>query len=501
MAEDAREGPLRLGDKFLKYVVRGLVGKGGHAWVYAGRDEFLERDVAIKILHRSGGVTSDMVRRGRAEAQLLHRLRHRNVVEVLDAGITDEGQLYIVMELLRGRTLREILRTRGRLSVAETLPLFIEMTNGVEAAHALNAIHRDLKPENVFVLHDNTPKILDFGIAKVIDSAFTTEKDVIHGTMLYMAPEQLEGYRATPRSDIYTFGLMLFETLLGRHPCLLGGGSPTVRELALIQTARTPPSLDELDATIPRHLARVVARAITKRPEQRFSSMSELGAALRDSLARQAADVQTDRISLRAGTTPLNAAAGPDTDRESRQPTLVRTEPLSLPQVRVSSTSGATPSPNTLPPVTRVPKASNEHDPRRRRTRRASLRRVLAAGAAIGTIAGAVAASLVTLPKTPVEADKSESALAALAASSAATSEPLLTQRDERREKPTSSAARVQDGVPAASPAASAPAIAVVTPQVALVKAKPRVRAERRASAKGSLTEPLAPPERKAWAE
>ena len=88
MAEDAREGPLRLGDKFLKYVVRGLVGRGGHAWVYAGRDEFLERDVAIKILHRSGGVTSDMIRRGRAEAQLLHRLRHPNVVEVLDAGIT-----------------------------------------------------------------------------------------------------------------------------------------------------------------------------------------------------------------------------------------------------------------------------------------------------------------------------------------------------------------------------------------------------------------------------
>ena len=82
------------------------------------------------------------------------------------------------MELLRGRTLREILRSRGRLPVAEALPLFIQMTNGVEAAHALNAVHRDLKPENIFVLHDNTPKILDFGIAKVIDSAFTTEKDV-----------------------------------------------------------------------------------------------------------------------------------------------------------------------------------------------------------------------------------------------------------------------------------------------------------------------------------
>jgi serine/threonine-protein kinase len=222
MTENARAGPLRLGEKFQKYVIRRLVGRGGHAWVCHGHDPFLERDVAIKVLHRPGGATRDMLRRGHAEAKLLYRLKHPNIVEVLDAGITDEGLLYIVMELLEGRTLREILRARGRLSVRDALPLFVRMTEGVEAAHSAGAIHRDLKPENVFLLHDNTPKILDFGIAKLVDSAgITTEKDVLHGTMLYMAPEQLDGYRATARSDVYAFGLTLYETLVGRHPCLL----------------------------------------------------------------------------------------------------------------------------------------------------------------------------------------------------------------------------------------------------------------------------------------
>jgi serine/threonine-protein kinase len=159
MAEDAQQGPLGLGEKFLKYSIREIVGKGGHAWVYSGRDDFFDRDVAIKLLHRPGGVTADMLRRGRAEAQLLSRLRHPNVVEVVDAGITDAGQLYIVMELLRGKTLREILRERHRLAPAETLRLFLQIADGVEAAHKLGAIHRDLKPENLFVLDDGTPKI------------------------------------------------------------------------------------------------------------------------------------------------------------------------------------------------------------------------------------------------------------------------------------------------------------------------------------------------------
>jgi serine/threonine-protein kinase len=284
---DRTHGPLRLGERFLKYGIERLLGRGGHAWVYEGHDPFLERKVAVKVLHRPGGVTEDMLRRGRAEAKLLHRLKHPNIVDVFDAGMTESGVLYIVMELLAGTTLREVLRRRVRLPVREALRIFAAVADGVSAAHAAGAIHRDLKPENIVILDDGRAKVLDFGVAKLADSAgLTTEKDVIHGTMLYMSPEQLNGLRATARSDVYAVGLTLYESLAGRHPCLLKNQSPTIRELAVIQTSVRPPFVDELVSSIPRHVARLCDRAVTKVPAQRFASMSELRDALRESLDR-----------------------------------------------------------------------------------------------------------------------------------------------------------------------------------------------------------------------
>ncbi|HTQ04569.1 MAG TPA: serine/threonine-protein kinase [Polyangiaceae bacterium] len=399
MAEDAQQGPLGLGEKFLKYSIREIVGKGGHAWVYAGRDEFFDRDVAIKLLHRPGGVTPDMLRRGRAEAQLLSRLRHPNVVEVVDAGITDAGQLYIVMELLRGRTLREILRTRRRLAPGETLRLFLQIADGVEAAHKLGAIHRDLKPENLFVLAGGTPKILDFGIAKVVDSAgWSTAKDVINGTILYMSPEQLQGFRATVRSDVYAVGLMLYEALHGAHPCLLSNPSPTVRELALIQRVKQPPLLSELDPSIPRHVARAVARAMEKIPEKRVQSMSELRAALATCLERLTTDGEAPVV---ARTAP--PAASPFVERHD-------TEPLAPHEVFGPSPTpqlGGTPPPaepergswdrrtHTAPPVitdSHSDLSAAEVDERRR-----ALRRVVVGGAVAGTLLGL--ALYLVLPK------------------------------------------------------------------------------------------------------
>jgi serine/threonine protein kinase len=291
MAGPEKHGPLEVGQKFLKYAIREQIGRGGHAWVYHGHDPFLDNEVAIKILHRHGGVTEDMLRRGQAEAKLLFRLKHPNIVEVQDAGISDQGLLYIVMELLRGKSLRDVLRERDRLPLREALELFLDITSGVEAAHAFGAIHRDLKPENVFIPAEGTCKILDFGIAKVVDAAgITTERDVLHGTILYISPEQLMGHRATPRSDLYALGLVLFEALHGRHPLLLKGGDPTVRELSLMQTGLRPPPLDELDANIPRHVARIVERLLLKSPKQRTQSTQELRAALTESLRRLGED-------------------------------------------------------------------------------------------------------------------------------------------------------------------------------------------------------------------
>jgi serine/threonine protein kinase len=281
------QGPLAIGAVFLgKYEIRSLIGRGGHACVYHAVNSFMGRHVAIKVLHRPGGVEREALRRGQAEAQLLNRLRHPNIVEVSDAGMTDDGLLYIVMELLEGRSLREVLNEHGALSVEEALGIAGEIAEGLHAAHATGAIHRDLKPENVFVTRTGAVKILDFGIAKVADlAAWTTDEGTAHGTVLYMSPEQLQLAKLTPRSDIYALGVVTYELLLGRHPVpmLIDSPQPTVFEISRAVLTREPPLLDELDPRIPRGVAALVSRAMAKWPEMRFESMLELSRELRES--------------------------------------------------------------------------------------------------------------------------------------------------------------------------------------------------------------------------
>jgi serine/threonine-protein kinase len=289
MAENAASAPkppLEVGSKFVGYEIRGLIGQGGHACVFHGYDSFMGQHVAIKVLYRPGGVTKEMMQRGQAEAQLLHRLRHPNIVEVSRAGIED-GLLFIVMELLRGRSLRTILEQEGRLAIEEVLFLSAQIADAAAAAHDQKAIHRDLKPDNVFITADNRVKVLDFGIAKLMDhAAWTTQKNIVLGTMLYMSPEQVQGLMLTPQSDIYALGLIMYTALFGRHPCLIGLQNATFAELTRIQVTRNPPPLDQIDPSIPSHVARLVGRAIAKLPEERPTSMRQFAADIRQSLER-----------------------------------------------------------------------------------------------------------------------------------------------------------------------------------------------------------------------
>ena len=264
------------------------IGRGGYASVYHAFDTILQRDVAIKVLHRVGGVSDDMLRRGVVEAQLMCQLHHKNIVQVYDANITEGGLLYLVMELLVGRTLFQVLRHYERLAVEEACSIGIQIADAVEAAHQRGAIHRDLKPENVFITEDNVVKVLDFGIAKVVHGARgnTTRPDAIQGTVLYMSPEQIAGHKLTGRCDIYALGNILFETLYGTHPCLLKNPDPDTLAVAWLQTYEIAPLLEEIAPYCPRHLSRVVSQAMAKRAEQRQGSMKELKLALEGSLAR-----------------------------------------------------------------------------------------------------------------------------------------------------------------------------------------------------------------------
>jgi eukaryotic-like serine/threonine-protein kinase len=355
---DRRTGPLIPGDRFLKYEIRRLIGRGGHAYVYEAHDDFLNLPVAVKVIPSSADTGKDLAGRARAEARVLVRLAHDNVVKVMDAGATDDGLVYLIMELLRGRDLRKTLQQYRRLTVAEALGAAQQIAAGVTAAHHLGAIHRDLKPENVFIEPGNKFKVLDFGVAKVMGyGAPTTQRDMLHGTMLYMSPEQLHGAAATAQSDIFALGTMLYEALHA-HPVLLFGQPKGLEELGKIIIGAVPQLLSDRDPTIPSYVSRLVQRAIAKKPEQRFGDMDELRQAAAEALQRYVAegnsaelrDLTSDPPAPQSDTEPVRAPLlsgtatapiqpmQPVQAMQPMQPVQLHTEPLRADQLPVAET-------------------------------------------------------------------------------------------------------------------------------------------------------------------
>jgi serine/threonine protein kinase len=270
--DQSKHGPLNVGDKFLgKYEVRGMLGRGGYAFVYECLDVFLGRSVALKIFKPVSGGPVDVERAAQKEARALLLISDERLVKLIDAG-THDGLVYLVMEKLNGRTLREVLQEVGRLTVPEALYIMLQVMRALAAAHRAGVIHRDIKPENIFIEADLSVKVLDLGIAKVQGlGAQTTHRDGLRGTVLYMAPEQLQGHGTTPRTDIYATGVVGFEMLVG-HYLYLGEAPPTYEEVAWRQISFEPPMLDEIDAGIPHYVAKLIRRLILKAPEQRYET-------------------------------------------------------------------------------------------------------------------------------------------------------------------------------------------------------------------------------------
>jgi serine/threonine protein kinase len=310
MAKDT--GPLKIGEILLnKWEIRGLLGQGGHAWVYHGYDAYLDREVAIKVIPPpppESDPQRDMRKRAQGEARTLSKLKHDNVVHLFD-GFTSDAAVYIVMEILRGRTWRDVLNIVGTLNVVEALALGAKVADGVHAAHAVNVIHRDLKPENVFVIENNGIKVLDFGIAKLFGpGAATTQRNLLHGTMKYMSPEHLLGGSVTIRSDIFALGTMMYESLYGRIPCMIGIEEPTGDSLIYAQLHRMPPMLDAIVPSVPRAMARAIHRMIAKDPKDRFETMEEVSNVLR-SLEKSNGTAPAARELWRAAPPQVTASA------------------------------------------------------------------------------------------------------------------------------------------------------------------------------------------------
>jgi serine/threonine protein kinase len=271
----------RLGD----YEVQSLLGSGGMGEVYRARDLRLNRDVAIKMLPAFLSSDPDRLRRFEQEARATAALNHPNILAVHQLG-THEGAPYLVSELLEGLTLREQAR-RGLLPIRKTIDYAIQIAHGLAAAHDKGIVHRDLKPENLFVTKDGRIKILDFGLAKLTQpktesNAATrtieqrTEPGMVMGTVGYMAPEQVRGEVADHRSDIFSFGAILYEMLSGKQAFV----RPTAADTISAILKDDPPSLSENEPPSPIALQRIVYRCLEKSASERFHSAWDLGFAL-----------------------------------------------------------------------------------------------------------------------------------------------------------------------------------------------------------------------------
>src|SRR5271163_2816017 len=277
--------PLSAGTKLDGYEVLGLLGAGGMGEVYRARDSALRREVAIKVLPSFVSQDPDRLRRFEQEAQAAAALNHPNILAVHRFG-TFEGAPYLVSELLEGDTLRQQLE-RGPLPVRKAIDYGVQIANGLAAAHDKGIVHRDLKPENLFVTNDGRIKILDFGLAKLIQrrldsdgSAPTmthgTDPGVVMGTAGYMSPEQVRGKIVDHRADIFAFGAILYEMLAGKRAFQ----RPTPSETMTAILNEDPPGISQIAPTTPPGLQRIVHRCLEKNPEQRFQSASDLAFAL-----------------------------------------------------------------------------------------------------------------------------------------------------------------------------------------------------------------------------
>jgi eukaryotic-like serine/threonine-protein kinase len=266
------------------YRVIEKIGAGGMGEVFRARDERLGRDVAVKVIRPSSSSNPDHLRRFEQEARAAAALNHPNIVAIYDVGF-DNGSPYIVSELLEGQTLRRLLAS-GPIPVNQAIGYALQIIKGLIAAHERRIIHRDLKPENLFITHDGRAKILDFGVAKwqapsgsdVPVEAMTTvtKSGSVIGTVAYMSPEQLRGKPVDHRSDIFSFGAILYEMVTGRRAFR---GETEVDTMTAVLREQ-PPELDLSQAKIPVSLGDIIQHCLEKEPDNRFQSGKDLSFAL-----------------------------------------------------------------------------------------------------------------------------------------------------------------------------------------------------------------------------
>ena len=271
-----------IGQRIGQYEIIGLLGKGGMASVYRAQQTSMGRQVAVKVIEPRLAETEEFLRRFEREARIVAGLSHLHILKVFDYG--QQGTLvYLVMELLEGGSLADSMR-RGPLSMDLASRLLDQIASALDYAHRRGILHRDVKPQNVLLDSEGNAHLTDFGIAKIVfETASLTAGGVAMGTPSYMSPEQFQGLPLDSRADIYALGIMLFEMLTGKLPFVAN----TPAEMGYKHLQAPPPPIRSLRPDLPPGVESVIAKALAKNREQRFSTAAELAAAFKAALAGQ----------------------------------------------------------------------------------------------------------------------------------------------------------------------------------------------------------------------
>ena len=268
-----------------RYEILDVIGGGGMGMVYRAKQRFINRTVAVKVLHKGSISTVDILKRFQLEAQAASLLSNPHIVTVFDSNVSRDGEPYIVMDYLEGPSLESILDTQGALTVSRALPIFIQICDALGKAHGKGIVHRDIKPSNIVLVNEDGEadfvKIVDFGIAKILRESEAaggnlTRTGEIFGSPLYMSPEQWRGGNLDARADIYSLGAVMYRTL---------SGAPIFQYTDILQLAykhaqELPQPFASLGVSVPMELEAIILKALSKEPEDRFQRMQEMRQAL-----------------------------------------------------------------------------------------------------------------------------------------------------------------------------------------------------------------------------
>ena len=254
-----------------RYELLELIGKGGMAVVYRALDRRTGRSVAVKILRPEYNQDEEFSSRFKREAEAASKMSHSNIVNLLDVG-QDDNIRYLVMEYVRGRTLKEVIQKKGALSPSVSAQIAIRILAALQHAHRNGIIHRDIKPQNILVHADGHIKVADFGIARVAGTNTISKSDSVMGSVFYFSPEQAKGTDVTVASDLYSVGVVMYEMLSGQIP--FDGETPVAVAMQHVSAKARP--IHDINPAVPAALERVVEKAMEKRPENRYQSALEM---------------------------------------------------------------------------------------------------------------------------------------------------------------------------------------------------------------------------------